>query len=108
MLGILLIIALIFIAINVVQWGIGILIAVLFWALAGFLASRLTGGNGAGVLGNILLGLIGGAVGSFILNLLHLNGIGNIWIVGNIIVGVIGAVIVIYIARAFGLRNFGM
>lgn len=105
-LGVLLLIALVFIAINVVQWGFGILIAVIFWGIAGYLASRLTGGDGAGLLGNVLLGVIGGAVGSLVLNLLGISGIRDIWLVGSIIAGVIGAVIVIYIARALGMKDF--
>ncbi len=104
--GILLLIALIFVAINVIQWTAGILIAVIIWAITGALASRIMGSDGSGLLGNILLGVIGGAVGSIILNLLNLP-IGDIWLIGPVLVGIVGAVIVIAIARALGYRGFG-
>ncbi len=106
--GVLLLIALIFIAINVVQWTWGILVAVIVWAITGAVASRIMGGEGSGLLGNILLGVIGGAVGSLVLSLLDLRGaIGDIWLVGPILVGIIGAIIVIAIARAIGYKGFG-
>lgn len=102
--GILLIVALIFVVLNVAQWGIGILVSIVFWGIAGFLASRLMGNSGNSLLGNILLGIIGGAVGSFVLNLLNVGFVGDMWIVGTIIVGVIGGVIVIAIARALNIK----
>ena len=106
--GVLLLIALIFIAINVVQWTWGILIAVIVWAITGAVASRIMGSDGSGLLGNILLGVIGGAVGSIVLSLLNLReAIGDIWLVGPILVGIVGAIIVIAIARALGYRGFG-
>lgn len=105
--GILLLIALIFVAINVVQWTAGILVAVIIWAITGALASRVMGGDGTGLLGNILLGVIGGAVGSLVLNLLRLP-IGDIWLIGPILVGIVGAIIVIAIARALGFKGFGV
>jgi uncharacterized membrane protein YeaQ/YmgE (transglycosylase-associated protein family) len=107
--GVLLLIALVFVAINVVQWTAGILIAVVVWAITGALASRVMGGDGSGLLGNILLGVIGGAVGSIVLSLLNLRDtIGDIWIVGPILVGIVGAIIVIAIARALGFKGFGV
>jgi uncharacterized membrane protein YeaQ/YmgE (transglycosylase-associated protein family) len=107
-LGLLLVIALIFIVFNVIRFGVGILLAVVTWALAGWLASRLVGGDGAGLLGNILLGVIGGAIGSLLLSLLGLGFVGDIWIIGPILVGVIGAVLVILIVRAVtGNRGLG-
>ncbi len=107
--GALLLIALIFVAINVIQWTWGILVAVIIWAITGALASRIMGGDGTGILGNVLLGVIGGAVGSIVLGLLNLRGaIGDIWLVGPILVGIVGAVIVIAIARAVGFKGFGV
>ncbi|NOG48046.1 MAG: GlsB/YeaQ/YmgE family stress response membrane protein [Chloroflexi bacterium] len=62
---------------------------------------------GAGVGMNILLGLVGGVLGSLLLRVLNLQGIESIWLVGNIITGVIGAVVVIAVARLFGDKSFG-
>lgn len=80
---------------------LGAVIAVLTWAVIGWLTGKMVNrdGNGFGWLTNIGLGLAGGIVGSFVLRLLGLNWVDNIWLVGNIIVGVIGALIVVWVAR---------
>lgn len=81
-------------------------IAIISWMIAGAIAGRLIRGEGYDLLGNVALGLIGGVVGSIILRLVGLGGIGNIWLIGNIIVGVIGAVIFIWIVRLIFNANF--
>ncbi|GIK28668.1 MAG: GlsB/YeaQ/YmgE family stress response membrane protein [Anaerolineae bacterium] len=109
--GLLIAIVVILLIITVIGWTaaflVQIAIAALFWGLAGYLASRVMGGNGAGVGMNILLGLVGGVLGSLLLRVLNLQGIESIWLVGNIITGVIGAVVVIAVARLFGDKSFG-
>ena len=72
------------------------IIKIALWALAGFLASKLVKGKPDGLLSNILLGLIGGIVGSFLFSLI---GLGSINGIGNIIVSVIGACVVLFIVK---------
>lgn len=86
---------------SVVGSLLGAVIAVLTWAVIGWLTGRLVDrdGKGFGWLTNIGLGLTGGIVGSFVLRLIGLNWVSNLWLVGSIIAGVIGALIVVWVAR---------
>ena len=43
---------------------IGLVISILVWGSSGYLAGKLLQGEGYGLLGNVLLGLVGGFVGS--------------------------------------------
>ena len=72
------------------------IIKIALWALAGFLASKLVKGKPDGLLSNILLGLVGGIVGSFLFSLI---GLGSINGIGNIIVSVIGACAVLFVVK---------
>lgn len=84
----------------------GLLVAVIVWMLAGMFAGRLLRGSGYGPVGDVLLGLAGGVVGSIVVRLLNLGWIGDIWIIGNIIVGVIGAVVLVWLVRLVFKRDF--
>lgn len=72
------------------------IIKIALWALAGFLASKIMKGKPDGLLMNILLGLVGGAVGSFLFSLVGLDTINGI---GNIIVSVVGACAVLFVVK---------
>lgn len=78
----------------------GIIGWIVIGALAGWIASMLTGNNknmGAGT--NIIVGIIGGFIGGFVMNLL--GGVGitgfNLW---SLLVAIIGAVILLWIVNA--------
>ena len=74
------------------------IVKIVLWALAGYLASKLMkGGKPEGWLGNILLGLVGGAVGSFLFRLIGLKSAGGV--IGDILVSTVGACDVIWIVR---------
>jgi uncharacterized membrane protein YeaQ/YmgE (transglycosylase-associated protein family) len=90
-----------FIFFPIVGSLIGFLLMIAAWAIAGWLVGRIMRGRGYSVLTNVALGLVGGIVGSIVLNALNLGGIGDIWLVGSIIVGVIGGVITVAVARLF-------
>ena len=75
------------------------IVKIALWALAGWIASKIVKGKPDGLLSNILLGLAGGAVGSFLFNLLGLDSINGI---GNIIVSVIGACAVLFVVKKIG------
>ena len=75
------------------------IIKIALWALAGFLASKLMkDGKPQGWLGNVLLGMVGGLVGSLLFGLI---GLGSINGIGNIIVSVVGACLVLFLVRKF-------
>lgn len=93
--------------ISLVGSVVNILIGVIIWGISGALASRLMGGDGAGLVTNVLLGVIGGVIGGFVLRIFGLGGVGNVFLIGHILVGVVGAVIVIVVVRAVGKdQNF--
>ena len=75
---------------------LGIIGAIIVGAIAGWLANIIMKGGSNGLLMNILLGIAGGFVGSFVLKLIGISGSG---IIGSIIVGVIGACIIIAVVN---------
>lgn len=78
------------------QPGVGLLMAIVIGALAGWLAERFMNSN-MGLLGNIVLGIIGGVVGNFLAAQFHIP-IFGFW--RNLFSATIGAVIVIAVVRA--------
>jgi uncharacterized membrane protein YeaQ/YmgE (transglycosylase-associated protein family) len=77
----------------------GILLWILFGALAGWLASIIMKSNaGQGTLSDIIMGVIGAVVGGFIMNLLGQSGVTGFNLY-SIAVAVLGAIVVIYIGR---------
>lgn len=83
----------------------GIIGWVIIGALAGWIASMITGNNhkmGAGK--NILVGIAGGLIGGFVMNLIGGYGITgfNIW---SLLVATIGAVILLVIINAVGRKS---
>lgn len=79
----------------------GIIGWIIIGALAGWLASMVTGNNeNMGALANIGVGIIGGIIGGFIMNLL--GGIGitgfNLW---SLLVAFIGSIIFLWIFNKF-------
>lgn len=91
---------------NLLTWGIGLILTVIAWMLAGMFAGRLLRGRGYGPVMDVLLGLVGGVVGSFVLRLLGINWVDDIWLIGNVLVGIIGAVVFVYAIRLVGNQNF--
>ena len=78
------------------------IVKIALWALAGFLASRLMkGGKPEGWLMNIVLGLVGGVVGSLLFSLI---GLGSRGFIGDVIVSTVGAGAVIWGVRKFSSR----
>ncbi len=68
----------------------GIIATILIGALCGFLAGKIFKGGGLGTILNIIVGVIGGALGSWIFG--AQNGILN-----QILVGTAGAIAVLWI-----------
>ena len=64
--------------------------------IAGYIASLLQKGEGSGCLMNIIIGVIGGFLGSWIFSLVDLSP--NSWI-GEIIVSIIGACIFLWFLK---------
>ena len=74
-----------------------LIISILIGGLASWLAGTFMKGEGYGALINILLGLIGGTVGTFVISLLGFSAGGGF--LPRIITSVLGAVLVIWVYR---------
>ena len=72
--------------------------------IAGFIASKIVGGQGQGLFLDIALGIVGAVVGGFLYSLV-LGGEGVTGVnIGSIIVSIIGAIIVLWVYNAVASR----
>lgn len=65
--------------------------------IAGWAAGKIMGGGGYGTVMDIVLGIAGGIVGGFLLNLVGLYNSGGL--ISSIVVAIVGAVFLIWISR---------
>ncbi len=80
-------------------WGfIG---AMIIGGIAGWLAGKIMRGGGFGILGNVIIGVIGGLLGSWLFSLLNITFLASWGWIGAIITGLIGAVVILFIAGLF-------
>ena len=77
---------------------IGIIISLLLGCLAGFCAGKLMKGGGFGLIMNCVLGLLGGALGGWLLPLIGIQWGG---LLRQLATAIIGAVIILWIASFF-------
>ena len=70
----------------------------LIGALSGWIAAQLMKGDGYGLLGNIILGIIGSFVGGYAFSIL---GITTYGFVGSLLTSIVGAVVILWIAGLF-------
>ncbi len=84
----------------------GILAWLVLGLIAGFIASKLMGAGGYGLVGDIIVGIIGAILGGFIFGLItgSPNPVNNLDI-GSIFVAFVGACILIAILRAVSGRR---
>jgi uncharacterized membrane protein YeaQ/YmgE (transglycosylase-associated protein family) len=73
----------------------GILVWIIFGALAGWVAHLLTG-RGGGLITNIIVGIIGAFIGGFIMSLFGGAGVGGFDLY-SFIVAVLGAVVLLVV-----------
>jgi uncharacterized membrane protein YeaQ/YmgE (transglycosylase-associated protein family) len=72
-----------------------ILLTILIGAIAGWLGSLIFRGGSLGLLGNIIVGIIGGFVGYWLLGKLGISLGGGL--VGAILTGALGAIVILFI-----------
>jgi len=65
--------------------------------IAGWAAGRIMGKGGYGPLMDIVLGIVGGIIGGFLLSLVGLHSTGGL--ISEIVVAIIGAVFLIWLSR---------
>jgi uncharacterized membrane protein YeaQ/YmgE (transglycosylase-associated protein family) len=81
------------------DWSIGtfdwsLVATIFFGAVSGYIASRILGGEGFGFLGNIVVGIIGGYLGTWLVKVAKVPLIEGFF--GNLISSVGGALILIF------------
>jgi uncharacterized membrane protein YeaQ/YmgE (transglycosylase-associated protein family) len=74
----------------------GIIIWLVIGAVAGWIAGQIVKGDGFGLIGNIVVGIIGSVIGGWVFGT-YVVGTGGI--VGAIIGSTIGAVILLFVLR---------
>lgn len=77
-----------------------ILIILAIGAIAGWLGSVLFTGSGLGLPGNIVVGILGSFVGSWLLKELKIS-IGGNTIINAILTGAIGAFVILFVVSLF-------
>ncbi len=81
---------------------LGLVISLGVWASSGYLAGQLLQGKGYGLVGNIVLGIVGGFVGSLLATLFGITGLVKLPFIGSIVVGALGSAVVVIVAGMLG------
>ena len=74
----------------------GFILYLIIGGLAGFLAGKAMKGEGFGLIVDILLGIVGGWLGSFLFGLFGINIPGHM---GELVTAFVGACILVWISR---------
>ena len=74
----------------------GIFATLIIGAIAGWLGGKIYKGSVLGLLGNIIVGILGSGVGSWLLEKVFNISRGEGWI-GSIITGAIGAIVILFL-----------
>ena len=80
------------------MWPGGIIAWIIVGLVSGWAAGTFMKGSGYGVVGDIIIGLIGAAVGGFVFSFV-VHGAVGFW--GSVLVSFIGACLFIYLLRIF-------
>ena len=81
--------------------GTNSLIVILIVGLiAGWLAGKIMRGSGFGIIGDIIIGIIGAFIGTWLWGVLHLPVIANFW-VSAIVISTVGACVLVFIIGLF-------
>jgi len=73
-----------------------LIVIIIIGLIAGFLAGKIMQGSGFGIVGDIIVGVIGAFIGSWLWGLLHLPSLGPWWLTA-IVSATIGALILLFV-----------
>ena len=78
-----------------------LIVTLVIGAIAGWLAARVLKRTGFGLIGDVIVGVIGGYIGTWLWNwdFLHLPPIGGPWVVSAIITSTVGAIVLLVLLR---------
>lgn len=76
---------------------VSIIILLVIGAIAGWIAGNIMKGGGLGMIGNIVVGVIGAFIGSYVMGFLGLGSMISSPIVYSLVSAVIGACILLFI-----------
>ena len=76
----------------------GIIATLIIGAIAGWLGGTIYKGSGLGLLWNIVIGILGSDVGSWLLERVFKISLGEGWI-GPILTGAIGAIVILFLVN---------
>lgn len=66
--------------------------------IAGWIAGEIVRGNGFGIVGNVVVGIVGAVLGGLLFNFLNIEAYG---LLGSLVMAVIGAVVLLFLLNAF-------
>ncbi|HWF96112.1 MAG TPA: GlsB/YeaQ/YmgE family stress response membrane protein [Xanthobacteraceae bacterium] len=75
-----------------------LLVILIVGLIAGWLAGQIMRGSGFGLIGDLIIGIIGAFIGTWLWGVLHLPTIGNFWI-SAIVISTVGALVLLFILR---------
>lgn len=75
-----------------------IIVILIVGLIAGWLAGQIMKGSGFGLIGDLIVGIIGAFIGTWLWGVLHLPMIANFW-VSAIVIATVGALILLFILR---------
>jgi uncharacterized membrane protein YeaQ/YmgE (transglycosylase-associated protein family) len=75
-----------------------IIVILVIGLIAGWLAGKVMGGGGFGLIGDIVIGVIGAFIGGWLWTTLHLPALGPWWLTA-IVSAVVGACILLFLIR---------
>jgi uncharacterized membrane protein YeaQ/YmgE (transglycosylase-associated protein family) len=75
-----------------------LLVILVVGLVAGWLAGQIMRGSGFGLIGDLIIGIIGAFIGTWLWGALHLPTIGNFWI-NAIVISTVGALVLLFILR---------
>lgn len=74
----------------------GLIAAIVVGIISGWLAGKIWKGKGFGLIGDLIVGILGGMLGNFLFGLVGIVAVG---IFGNIISAVVGALVLLWVLR---------
>ncbi|MGL4287551.1 MAG: GlsB/YeaQ/YmgE family stress response membrane protein [Phreatobacter sp.] len=87
--------------------GQSLLVILIVGGIAGWLAGLVLRGSGYGIIGDVIVGLLGSMIGSYLVRTFHISvNVGNPW-VNQGIVAFAGAVILLLVIGLLRPRTFG-